>query len=264
MLVNLRVHSGFPEDPSDREFIAAVHVRYDRAMDTKKLIEMLTKNPAAGAAMGGLAGSVLGNVLSGRGGGGGGKKMLKYGGLAAIGYVAYQAWQKNQAQKAAGGMPAGTAAAPGAGSLAGLGATWSPATAPQALPASFDLESSRNASGALRVIQAMVAASKADGVVDATERDRVFDKLREANLPQQDQDEVLRLLTQPMDMEGVVRGVDSRELALEIYAASVFAVSPASRAERAYLDLLAARLGLEGDLTLQVEQGVEAMARQST
>jgi uncharacterized membrane protein YebE (DUF533 family) len=201
--------------------------------------------------MGGLAGSVLGNVLTGRGGGGG-KKMLKYGGLAAIGYVAYQAWQKNQAQKAAGtGLPS-------------AGATWSPPVTPQALPASFDLEASSNASNALRVIQAMIAASKADGVVDATERDRVFDKLRGANLPQQDQDEVLRLLTQPMDMEAVVRGVDSRELALEIYAASLFAVSPASRAERAYLDLLAARLGLDSDLTLQVEQGVEAMARQGT
>lgn len=213
-------------------------------MDTKKLIEMLTQNPAAGAAMGGLAGSVLGNVLTGRGGGG--KKLLKYGGLAAIGYVAYQAWQKNQAQKAGG-----VAAAP----------TVPPVAAAAALPAPFDLEASANASNALRVIQAMVAASKADGVVDATERDRVFDKLREANLPQQDQDEVLRLLTQPMDMDAVVRGVDSRELALEIYAASVFAVSPASRAERAYLDLLAARLGLEGDLSVQIEQGVEAMAR---
>jgi uncharacterized membrane protein YebE (DUF533 family) len=233
-------------------------------MDTKKLIEMLTKNPAAGAAMGGLAGSVLGNVLTGRGGGGGGKKLLKYGGLAAVGYVAYQAWQKNQAQKAGGtGVPTSAPAAQGAGGLAGLGAGWNPAAAPQALPASFDLETGANASNALRVIQAMVAASKADGVVDATERDRVFDKLREANLPQQDQDEVLRLLTQPMDMEAVVRGVDSRELALEIYAASVFAVSPASRAERAYLDLLAARLGLEGDLIVQVEQGVEAMARQA-
>lgn len=233
-------------------------------MDTKKLIEMLTKNPAAGAAMGGLAGSVLGNVLTGRGGGGGSKKLLKYGGLAAIGYVAYQAWQKNQAQKAGGtGLPTSAPAAPGAGGLAGLGAGWNPAAAPQALPASFDLEAGANASNALRVIQAMIAASKADGVVDATERDRVFDKLREANLPQQEQDEVLRLLTQPMDMEAVVRGVNSRELALEIYAASVFAVSPASRAERAYLDLLAARLGLEGDLTLQVEQGVEAMARQA-
>ena len=34
-------------------------------MDTRKLLEMLTRNPAAGAAMGGLAGSLLGNVLGG-------------------------------------------------------------------------------------------------------------------------------------------------------------------------------------------------------
>ncbi|MBI1382466.1 MAG: DUF533 domain-containing protein [Planctomycetaceae bacterium] len=217
-------------------------------MDIQKLLQTLTGNPASGAAMGGLAGSVLGNVLTGRGGG---KKMLKYGGLAAIGYVAYQAWQKSQAAKTAGpGQPAATAA-------------WTPPPARAAIPASFDLEAGANASNALRVVQAMVAASKADGVVDASERDRVFEKLREADLSQADQDEVLRLLTQPMDMEGVVRGVDSRELALEIYAASVFVVAPTSRAERAYLDLLAARLGLDANLTQQVEQGVEAMARQS-
>lgn len=218
-------------------------------MDIQKLLQTLTGNPATGAAMGGLAGSVLGNVLTGRGGG---KKMLKYGGLAAIGYVAYQAWQKSQAPKTAvAGPPAASAA-------------WAPPPTRAALPASFDLETGANASNALRVVQAMVAASKADGLVDASERDRVFEKLREANLAQADQDEVLRLLTQPMDMEGVVRGVDSRELALEIYAASVFVVAPTSRAERAYLDLLAARLGLDADLTQQVEQGVEALARQTT
>ncbi len=225
-------------------------------MDTRQLVELLTRNPAAGAAMGGLAGSLLGNVLGGKGGG---KKMLKYGGLAAVGYIAYQAWQKNQAQKAAGTAAGGAAAQSGA--APGFGAPLVAASTRPALPAGFDLEAPANASNAMRVVQAMIAAAKADGVVDTAERDRVFDRVREAGLSQQDQDEVLRLLTQPMDMESVVRGVDSRELALEIYTASVFVVSPASRAERAYLDLLAARLGLESDLTIQVEQGVEQLAR---
>lgn len=225
-------------------------------MDTRQLVELLTRNPAAGAAMGGLAGSLLGNVLGGKGGG---KKMLKYGGLAAVGYIAYQVWQKNQAQRAAGTAAAGAAAQTGA--AGDFGASFAAAAARPALPASFDLEAPANASHAMRVVQAMIAAAKADGVVDATERDRVFDRVREAGLSQQDQDEVLRLLTQPMDMESVVRGVDSRELALEIYTASVFVVSPASRAERAYLDLLAARLSLDSNLTIQVEQGVEQMAR---
>ena len=220
-------------------------------MDTKKLLEMLTSNPAAGAAMGGLAGSVLGNVLSGRGGGGLGKKAVKYGGLAAIGYVAYQAWQKNQAAKGQGaGMAAGTGAAP---------AIPAPGFKMPAIPASFDLESSANASRALRVVQAMIAASKADGVVEAAERDRIFAKVNEAGLPQSDQDEVLRLLTQPADLDSIVRGVDSPEFATELYTASLLAVSPANRAERAYLEMLAARLGLEGSLTMQIEQAVEAL-----
>ena len=219
-------------------------------MDTQKLIDLLTKNPAAGAAMGGLAGSVLGNVLGGKRGGG---SLMKMGGLAAVGYVAYQAWQKHQSGKAGGPPPA-------AGSLeASLGGLLSGGAAASPLPKSFDLESPGNSAQALRVVQAMIAAAKADGVVDATERDRVFAKVGEAGLSQQDQDEVMRLLTQPMDMEAVVRGVDSRELAMEIYAASLIAVSPASRAERAYLDLLAARLGLEGDLTMQIEQTAESL-----
>ncbi len=238
-------------------------------MDTRKLLEMLTRNPAAGAAMGGLAGSLLGNVLGG-GSGKGSKKLVKYGGLAAIGYVAYQAWQKNQAQKA-GSLPqagARSGAGPGnslesllgsvlGGGAAG-GAAGAPAAAPQ-LPASFDLESGANAAGALKIVQAMVAASKADGVLDAQERERIFARVSESGLGQAEQDEVLRLMTQPADLDSIVRDVDSKELATEIYAASLMAVSPASRAERAWLDMLAARLGLEGDLTLELDRSVEAL-----
>jgi uncharacterized membrane protein YebE (DUF533 family) len=223
--------------------------------------------------MGGLAGSLLGNVLGG-GSGKGSKKLVKYGGLAAIGYVAYQAWQKNQAQKS-GGLPqagARSGAGPGnslesllgsvlGGGAAG-GAAGAPAAAPQ-LPASFDLESGANAAGALKIVQAMIAASKADGVLDAQERERIFARVSESGLGQAEQDEVLRLMTQPADLDSIVRDVDSKELATEIYAASLMAVSPASRAERAWLDMLAARLGLEGDLTLELDRSVEALLQQA-
>lgn len=244
-------------------------------MDTRKLLEMLTRNPAAGAAMGGLAGTLLGNVLGG-GSGKGSKKLVKYGGLAAIGYVAYQAWQKNQAQKS-GGLPqagARSGAGPGSslesllgsvlggGAAGGGAAAGAPAAAPQ-LPASFDLESGANAAGALKIVQAMIAASKADGVLDAQERERIFARVNESGLGQAEQDEVLRLMTQPADLDSIVRDVDSKELATEIYAASLMAVSPASRAERAWLDMLAARLGLEGDLTLELDRSVEALLQQA-
>lgn len=256
-------------------------------MDTKKLLELLTQNPAAGAAAGGLAGSILGNVLTGSRGG---RKLAKYGGLAAVGYVAWQAWQKRQAQKnglpaptggldtllqqvlgggagaaAGSGAPTATAAgatraAPfaGASAVAGTGA----AGAPPALPAPFDLEAPANSAQALRVVRAMIAASKADGSIDPAERERIFAKVGESRLTPAEHDEVLRLLGQPADLETIVAGVDSPELATEIYAASLLAVSPASRVERAWLEMLAARLGLEGELTLELDRSVEALVRQ--
>jgi len=246
-------------------------------MDTRKLLEVLMQNPGAGAAAGGLAGGLLGNVL---GGGKGGRKAMKYGSLAAVGYVAYQAWQKNQAQKAGGSLPAGgglgdllgqvlgqrQAGAGGAGGFgaagggAGAGAGGAAAVAQlPALPASFDLEAPANAANALRVVRAMIAASKADGSIDVAEREKIFARVGEAGLSQDEHDEVLRLLGQPPDLEAIVRGVDSKELATEIYAASLLAVSPANRAERAWLDMLAARLGLEGELTLELDRSVEAL-----
>jgi uncharacterized membrane protein YebE (DUF533 family) len=231
-------------------------------MDTRKLLEVLMQNPGAGAAAGGLAGGLLGSVL---GGGKGGRKAVKYGSLAAVGYVAYQAWQKNQAQQAGRPVPAGGGlgdllgqvlgqgrAGAGAGGAAGV------AQLP-ALPASFDLEAPANAANALRVVRAMIAASKADGSIDVAERDKIFAKVGEAGLSQAEHDEVLRLLGQPPDLEAIVRGVDSKELATEIYAASLLAVSPANRAERAWLDMLAARLGLEGELTLELDRSVESL-----
>lgn len=250
-------------------------------MDTKKLLEILTQNPAAGAAAGGLAGSILGNVLTGSRGG---RKLAKYGGLAAVGYVAWQAWQKRQAQKnglpaptggvdsllqqvLGGGAGTATGAGVGAGASArtGAGAGGAPGVAglPPALPAPFDLEAPANAAQALRVVRAMIAASKADGTIDAVERERIFAKVGESRLTPAEHDEVLRLLGQPADLEAIVAGVDSPELATEIYAASLLAVSPANRAERAWLDMLAARLGLEGELTLELDRSVEALAQRA-
>lgn len=221
-------------------------------MDPNKLLELLLKNPGAGAAAGGLAGSLLGGVL---GGGKGGSTLIRYGGLATVGYVAWQAWHKHQQQKG------GTAVSPGAVAPAAMGTAPAIGTSASALPPQFDLEASTQSGSALKVVWAMIAASKADGSIDAVERDRIFARVGESGLSQADQDEVLRLLSQPADLESIVRGVDTPELASEIYAASLLAVSPANRAERAWLDMLAARLGLEGALTIELDRSVESLVR---
>ena len=128
-----------------------------------------------------------------------------------------------------------------------------------ALPSSFDLEAPANAANALRVVRAMIAASKADGSIDVAEREKIFARVGEAGLSPAEHDEVLRLLGQPPDREAIVRFFFNDTAATEIYAASLLAVSPANRAERAWLDMLAARLGLEGELTLELDRSVEAL-----
>jgi uncharacterized membrane protein YebE (DUF533 family) len=212
-----------------------------RGTDPRKLIETLLSNPVAGGAAGGLAGSILGSLLMGKGGG---KKLVKAGGLALVGAVAWKAWQQyQQAQRGAGAPP------PGARSGA----------AAPALPAPFDLESDAalSAGTPLRVVQAMIAAAKADGVVDSAERGRIAQRMDEAGLGAAERQAVEGLLDRPLDLEAVVRDVDSAELAAELYAASALAVHPASRAERSYLDLLAARLGVEQGLAREIDRGVE-------
>jgi uncharacterized membrane protein YebE (DUF533 family) len=203
-------------------------------VDTRKILDVLTKNPAAAGALGGLAGSLLGNVLTGgklRVGG-----LVKVGGLATVGYLAYQAWQRHQAQRSGLPVPA----------------------LPASVPAAFDLESATHGAQALRVIKAMVAAAKADGVVDAAEQSKIAERIRAANLSADDQAVVTRILMAPMNLDDVIGGLDSPELATEVYAASLLAVYPANRAERAYLDMLAARLNLEPGLVAELESGVSA------
>jgi uncharacterized membrane protein YebE (DUF533 family) len=206
-------------------------------MDTRKLLETLTRNPAAAGALGGLAGSLLGNVLT-RGKGSG---LLKTGGLAAAGYMAWQAWQKHQAAQ---GAPA--AATPAALQLPQLAGN---------LPEVFNIGTGQSAV-ALKAVQAMIAVSRADGLIDPAERSRIFARVDEAGLTGADHDEVMRQLTQAPDMAELVRDVDKPEHAAQIYAAAALAAHPVNRAEQAWLDMLAARLGLEPQLAVEIDRNV--------
>jgi len=211
-------------------------------VDTQKIIDSIQRNPAAAGVLGGLAGSLLGSVLTG--GKSRGRGLLKIGGLAAVGYVAYQAWQRHQSQQQ--GQPVAQPAAP------------IPKQLPASIPGAFDLNHVTNSAAALRVVHAMVVAAKADGVIDDSERDRIAQRVEQAGVAAADRNAVSKLFTEALDLDSVVGGVNEPELAAEIYAGSMMAVHPANRAERAYLDMLAARLNLEPGLVAELDRGVSA------
>lgn len=194
-----------------------------------KIVEALkTDQNTQRTAGAGAAGLAAGMLL----GGGGMKKIVQYGALAAIGGLAYNAWQKSQQGNAASTAPVET-----------------PPPGPF-MPAPTD-EAGQDALGKA-LVRAMIAAAKADGRIDGEEKERIFQRLESTNLSAQEKAFVFDELSTPLDMGAVVAAADTPEHAAEIYAASLVAIEADTATERAYLQSLAARLNLPEPLVQEI------------
>ena len=178
---------------------------------------------------GAIAGGLLGVLLTG-----GGRRMLgtgvKVGGAALIGGLAYKAYEDWRAGKLAASQsdpvalpnPAGTAFQPADGDAAD------------------DLSA--------RILQAMIAAAKADGHITPDERARIDAQLHNLGLGDEATAMIGAELDQPLDVGRVAALARGDEEATQIYAASLLVVDPEGEAEKQYLAELAARLQLDAGL----------------
>ena len=195
-----------------------------------------------------LSGGGLGNLLSGFGGGaltGGaiglllgnkkarkvGGKVAMYGGLAALGVIAYKAysnWQGQQQSQTFTGQPQTI----------------------DRIPATQVEQHSQ------AILKALIAASKADGHIDANER-----QLIEVEISKMTNDMELRRwveaeLNKPLDPADVARAAATPEMAAEMYIASILMVDEESFMERSYLGELARQLNLDPTLKNELESQV--------
>ncbi|MEH3022723.1 MAG: tellurite resistance TerB family protein [Pseudomonas oryzihabitans] len=190
------------------------------------LLSGLGNSGLAAGALTALLGSKRGRSLGG--------KAVGYGGLAALGmvaYKAYQSWQTNQAQGAS-----------------------------VAEPRTVDRVSEHEAEAHGRaVLIALIAAAKADGHVDAQERQAI-----EAEMAKLDNDPELRSwlqreLEQPLDPAKVAAAAETPEMAAEMYLASLMLIDDQQYMEKAYLDELARQLRLEPGLRAELEREAAAV-----
>lgn len=188
-------------------------------------------------AMTGAAGLAAGMLLSGGGLGKLAGNAAKIGAVAAVGGLAYQAWQNHQRNQGGAPAPQQDAFIPPANSQAQeeLGKT---------------------------LVRAMIAAAKADGRIDADEKDAIFGKLEAMNLSAADKAWVFDELSTPLDINAVVARADTPEHAVEIYAASLVAITADTAAERAYLDALASKLKLDAGLVAEIHKSAGETAPQ--
>ncbi|WP_417692355.1 tellurite resistance TerB family protein [Roseibium sp.] len=190
-----------------------------------------------GLALGGLAGMMLGSK-SGRKIG---SKAVQYGGLALAASLAYKAYQNYSANKQGEPRPQTDAipAAPPKGNA------FDPASQPGG-----------ENQVAVALLVAMISAAKADGHIDAEEQVKIFGKMDEAGLDTEAKAFLMDELRAPLDLDKVVASAKTPETAAEIYAVSRLAIEPDHAAERAYLQMLAARLELDTGLVEEIELAV--------
>lgn len=207
-----------------------------------------------GALAGGVLGLLLGNRKARKFAGRTAGTALKLGGVAAVAGIAYAAWRNRQQ---------GGAAAPAA--LEAPGATHFMPAADQALlpPPADSAFAPQNIPGgedalARAILVAMIQGAKADGHIDADEQRRIFAQIESLGLDSEAKAFVMDELAAPLDIDKVVRAATSPEVAAELYAASLLAMVPDHPAERAYLQMLAARLSLDPGLAAEIERGVLA------
>lgn len=165
-----------------------------------------------------------------------GGKALKYGALASVGMLAWNAWQnRHSGQQQAG---------------------------PDGQGEQIDrLQGQAREQRSLEILQAMIMAARADGHIDEAERTRLAQHLDGLGADPELHRWVEQQLQAPLDAEALARQADSPQAAREIYLVSAALVDEQNAMERAWLDELARHLNIDRELAQELErQALKASA----
>ncbi|WP_293268801.1 tellurite resistance TerB family protein [Neptunomonas sp.] len=187
-------------------------------------------NLLSGSSGGLLAGGVLGLLLGSKKGRRIGGKVLTYGSLAALGTVAYKAynnWQEQQNSDSTTASPATTAL--------------------------NDLPEQEIEKHSRAVLSAMIGAAKADGHIDENERHLIDQGITGMVNDPELQRWFEQEINKPLDPADIASNASSPEMAAEMYLASLLVIDEDSFMEKAYLDELAKQLKFEPSLKAELE-----------
>ena len=109
-------------------------------------------------------------------------------------------------------------------------------------------------------VKAMINAAKADGEIDGSEVSRILGAIKENGGNEEEQAFVISEMQKPLDVDALVREVKSPEVAAQVYAASLLAISVDTDAERDYLKTLASRLNLDPAAVAKIHEAMDVSA----
>jgi uncharacterized membrane protein YebE (DUF533 family) len=186
--------------------------------------DAMLKNLGVGAAAGGLLALLVGTQS--------GRKILSpavkigsLGALGALGYKVYTEWQNRNEQTESGSPIA-------------------------------NLEGPAVNNRSVAILQAMIMAAQADGVIDDEEKKKIAEQIDAAGFSQDVRELLIPELEKPVDLQKLAEAADSSNAAVEMYLASLTVVDIQNADERSYLDRLSAALGIDPTLQRELELAV--------
>ncbi len=188
----------------------------------------------AGMGKGALAAGALAMLFGTRTGRRATRSAVQIGSLAALGglaYTAYQSWQSKNASAPPPGRPMS------------------------------DLSDEEAQKRSLGLLKAMIAAAKADGHIDAFERQRIDQAIGKMGLGSEAAALFQEELRKPLNPAEIASAAESPEAAAEIYLMSRMVVDLDHPQERSYLEQLATALDLDDDLVQHLDQQAEQIRR---
>jgi uncharacterized membrane protein YebE (DUF533 family) len=106
------------------------------------------------------------------------------------------------------------------------------------------------------LVQAMVAAAAADGMIDFTERAQMMQRATDAGFDEETKRFLEREIANPKSLAVIASGARP-EIATDIYAASYSAITADTDAERVYLETLAKRLGISDEARADIHRQLD-------
>jgi uncharacterized membrane protein YebE (DUF533 family) len=226
-------------------------------LNLNNIVQGLSRSGAVSGFAGGLAGTAVAGALMGKKGRKMAKSALKLGGMAAVGGLAYAAYQQYQQGQAPTPTPV-SGPAPAASGASTASARWEHIDRER-----FEsVVAETNArSGGLLLVRAMIAAATADGHMDQGEQARIFDKVQSLDLAPEEKAALFDELRHPLALDQLVAQVSDPETSVEVYAASLVAIDETRAEGQAYLRRLAAALELPENLVAAVHQQADLARR---
>lgn len=166
-------------------------------------------------------------------------KVVTYGGLAALGVVAYKAYS-NWQQQQTGNTPAEPQLR----------------TVDRVPPAEIEQHSEA-------ILLSLIGAAKADGHIDDRERQLIDDAVAKLTTDTQLQHWFDEQLRKPLDPAQIAQAAHTPEIAAEMYLASLIVVDQESYMERAYLEELARQLNIAPSLKTELEKQAKTALMQA-